>query len=413
MFASLLSASGHRFTLEKKRIRVGTDPHLELPVRADLGLEAFHFELAPHVGDRWLLSAAVPGLPLHVNGAHVWEHPLKHGDVICAAGLTVTFDAPNDLPAASAETSAEKPQFINYAAPQLNQTVMKILPGPPPAVSPVTGGAYPLQVPISALNAPPTIPSLIPQSLPPLLPQTMTPPPLPRLAASTSPSRKSDLEDDNPYDKRSLEERRIARMMQQTGQRNSHLHREDNFGGAVFAAIFLAGAGALVFNFIYGMQLRLFILLVLLLGWFIGCTIRVIGGGVTARFQLLAAATAVSCVLITNGLILNNVMTAPQDDTVAAMIEEQQNEEGQEESLSEEKRQILESLNGMKLLDGTSDPEMTAAFNEHKEQLRDAAFKASDIANGISLAIIMLNPKALIAYVLMAIAAFRASVTRA
>jgi hypothetical protein len=72
---------------------VGSDPQAHVPVRADLGVAARHYELRSLPDGRHEVVALVPTAPVLINGQRVGNSELADGDVITAGALNLTYRA--------------------------------------------------------------------------------------------------------------------------------------------------------------------------------------------------------------------------------------------------------------------------------------------------------------------------------
>lgn len=81
---------------------VGSDPQAHVPVRADLGLAARHYELRSLPDGRHEVVALVPMAPVLLNGQRVGNAELADGDVITAGALRLTYRGEPRRPAMTA-----------------------------------------------------------------------------------------------------------------------------------------------------------------------------------------------------------------------------------------------------------------------------------------------------------------------
>lgn len=70
---------------------VGSDPQAHVPVRADLGLAARHYELRLMADGGYELIALMPSAAVLLNGERVGNAELADGDVITAGALRLTY----------------------------------------------------------------------------------------------------------------------------------------------------------------------------------------------------------------------------------------------------------------------------------------------------------------------------------
>jgi hypothetical protein len=73
---------------------VGSDPSAQVPVRADLGIAARHYQIQPDPAQNghWVVSL-LPEHPVLVNGQPVPHALLRDGDVITAGELHLMYRA--------------------------------------------------------------------------------------------------------------------------------------------------------------------------------------------------------------------------------------------------------------------------------------------------------------------------------
>ena len=88
----LRAATGHSITLPPCRVRVGEAASNEIPIAEGHGLAPVHFTLQPWESG-YFLEDAGSGLGTLVNGNPVKWVPLKHGDVITAGDMRMTYEA--------------------------------------------------------------------------------------------------------------------------------------------------------------------------------------------------------------------------------------------------------------------------------------------------------------------------------
>src|SRR5688572_20946557 len=93
----LRSTKGHTITLPPRRVSIGESAANEIPIAAGHGLAAVHFRLQPWESGHFLEDAG-SGLNTLVNGQPVSWAPLKHGDVITAGELSLTYESESSVP---------------------------------------------------------------------------------------------------------------------------------------------------------------------------------------------------------------------------------------------------------------------------------------------------------------------------
>lgn len=93
MPASLVAETGHAMPLTGHSVIVGSDPQAHVPVRADLGLAARHYELRLLPDGGHQVVALEPMAPVLLNGQRVGNAELADGDVITAGALRLTYRA--------------------------------------------------------------------------------------------------------------------------------------------------------------------------------------------------------------------------------------------------------------------------------------------------------------------------------
>jgi hypothetical protein len=152
--ARLRTDSGHTLTLPPRRVSIGESAENEVPIAAGHGMAAVHFRLQPcetgHV-----LEDAGSGMGTLVNSMPVSRSMLKHGDVITAGNISLTYET-------EIETAEAPPA-------QDNEPVIPPLTAGPdksahPAVPREVPGEPPAWLPLEALQPPvPPWAQLVPQ----------------------------------------------------------------------------------------------------------------------------------------------------------------------------------------------------------------------------------------------------------
>lgn len=134
----LIAPTGHTMPLSGGEICVGSDPSVQIPVRADFGLLPRHFAVAEQNGG-WYLGA-YEGAVVWVNGLPVTMTELHDGDRIVAGQLELTYR--DEQTAANAQ-----------ALPPVMQTIITT---PAAAHAPVMGPASVAAALPSLLSGPAT-----------------------------------------------------------------------------------------------------------------------------------------------------------------------------------------------------------------------------------------------------------------
>ena len=143
----LVATTGHSVPLSGGETYVGTDPTVQIPVRADMGLLPRHFVIAPSAGG-WQL-AAFDGAMVLVNGLQVRNTEIHDGDQIVAGQLALTYRDEQEAAMAKAMPNVmQAPQTQMTSTPQPVQA--------PPALS--------LAIPTLTLNAFPSLQTGLPRS---------------------------------------------------------------------------------------------------------------------------------------------------------------------------------------------------------------------------------------------------------
>ena len=93
MSALLLAQTGHSLPLPPDPVVVGSDPSAQVPVRADLGIAARHYQIQPDPAQNghWVVSL-LPEHPVLVNGQPVPHALLRDGDVIIIDAVNNRID---------------------------------------------------------------------------------------------------------------------------------------------------------------------------------------------------------------------------------------------------------------------------------------------------------------------------------
>lgn len=110
----LVAATGHSVPLSGGETYVGTDPAVQIPVRADMGLLPRHFVIAP--AERGWQLAAFDGAMVLVNGLQVNHTEIHDGDQIVAGQLALTYR--DEQEAAMAKAMQAQPS-LSQAVPTL------------------------------------------------------------------------------------------------------------------------------------------------------------------------------------------------------------------------------------------------------------------------------------------------------
>lgn len=127
MSRALVALTGHSMPLSGGEICVGTDPSVQIPVRADLGLLPRHFAIAQREGG-WYLGA-YEGAAVWVNGLPVSVTELHDGDQIVAGQLELTYrDEEVSSPSKTAQSSTISPHSFQPLQTSLPPLMGRALP---------------------------------------------------------------------------------------------------------------------------------------------------------------------------------------------------------------------------------------------------------------------------------------------
>ena len=420
MSAFLLAQTGHSLPLPPDPVVVGSDPSAQVPVRADLGIAARHYQIQPDPGQNghWVVSL-LPEQPVQVNGQPVPHAFLRDGDVITAGALHLMYRAA----VVEAPVMAATMPMAMPAMPPPQET-----PAPPPEMdAPRSGYRIP--------GAPAT--------------GTVLEENLEHLSESAR--------------QKILRERMMKESMSRTQQQLDALKVEQNFGRACLGALLVIVVGSFLYLRLDHMSIKLWLPGTALLGQFLGWIIRRKGKGQERRFGLLAGVTAMLCVSAAG--LLDYRAAEAKYQAESEMAEEgeysQETPEEREQRLAEEveERAADERVQAMheaaaKAAEDRLRRKHPELFREHdeavaaaeaeaaedgtmseegeeelaedalseeeleltEEQMREAEELANQIGetveaglNILLFAWILFNPKALIAYFIIGGAAYRAA----
>ncbi|MFM2141765.1 MAG: hypothetical protein RLZZ476_309 [Verrucomicrobiota bacterium] len=329
MSAFLLAQTGHSLPLPPDPVVVGSDPSAQVPVRADLGIAARHYQIQSDPGQNghWVVSL-LPEHPVQVNGQPVPHALLRDGDVITAGALHLMYRA----------AVAEAP--VMAATMPMAMPAMPSMPPPPPPMPP----------------PPPQEPSAPPAEMD--APRSGY-----RIPGAPAPG--TALEENLDYlsegaRQKILRERMMKESMARTQQQFDALKVEQNFGRACLGALLVLAVGSFLYLRLDHMSIKLWLPGTALLGQFLGWIIRRTGKGQERRFGLLAGAAAMLCVSAAGLLDYRAAEAKYQAESQVA-------EEGEySQETPEEREQRL------------AEEEEERAEEERVEALHEAAAKASE-----------------------------------
>lgn len=114
----LVASSGHAALLAARMTFVGSDPQVEIPIRADLGLAPRHFVIVEQSMGHCVQSLA-QGVPVTVNGMPVQFQELRVGDWIQAGQVALCYqsDTPVSTEPAPPPTPLDDPNVPALASP--------------------------------------------------------------------------------------------------------------------------------------------------------------------------------------------------------------------------------------------------------------------------------------------------------
>jgi hypothetical protein len=262
MSALLLAQTGHSLPLPPDPVVVGSDPSAQVPVRADLGIAARHYQIQPDPAQNghWVVSL-LPEHPVLVNGQPVPHALLRDGDVITAGELHLMYRA----------AVAEAP--VMAATMPMAMPAMPSMPPPMPPQPPQEPAAPPVEMdaPRSGYRIP------------------------------GAPAPGTVMEENLDYlsegaRQKILRERMMKEAAQRTQQQLDALKVEQNFGRACLGAFIVLAVGSFLYLRLDHMSIKLWLPGTALLGQFLGWIIRRTGKGQERRFGLLAGVAAMLCV---------------------------------------------------------------------------------------------------------------------
>ncbi len=157
---SLRTNTGHEITLPPGRVHVGESVTNELPVAKGHGLAPIHFTLQPFP-DGHFIEDSSGGLGTLVNGRLTTWAPLKHGDIIIAGDLKLTYISSKTSPIPTYQTAPVTIEMDPSTQPVPRSATGAVqisrLPSPSPSHIPQLPEPPPTWLPSEAL-VPPTPP---------------------------------------------------------------------------------------------------------------------------------------------------------------------------------------------------------------------------------------------------------------
>lgn len=451
MSAFLVAESGHKAALGNRAVRVGSDARAELRIQGNFGLAPLHYEIIPVTKGHWVRNLH-PQFSIQVDGQDVETAFLKDGCIITAGALVLTYQntlpqtdhgLPPVDPVSVARPSARHPAVVTQS---LNQKVTQPFIPPQVEKAPRVETPPPTQEPPPA----PVLPVSVPLTQPPLAavtpffalataaePQVAAaprrdflaepPPPLPWAAEvpAVVPSRAFEAAGGPPPS-----ETRTVRLMADAWQRTqmhvSRLKAEQNFGGAIIAALFALAAAVLAYSVVCQWRWDLFMFGIAAIGSFIGWVVMAVGRGMDVRFGYLACGTALAAILITNAMRCGGYFDQAESPAATS-------------SASGPGTESAEKSTGSAAIDSfvarmMADPDMQALHPA--EELRRIALEAARAAQDeaavlgevsppdplsvlepeqsreTTFATLTLGPKSLLAFLMMSYLAYRASFRR-
>lgn len=377
----LVAASGHAAPLASRTTFVGSDPQVDIPIRADFGLAPRHFVVVQQDNGHCVQSLA-SGAPVTVNGVPVQFQELRVGDWIQAGQIALCYQS--DTPVA------------------------------PPA------------------PAEPVMPMQQASMLPPGY-HVSEPPPPPVESDEPRSSGYRRPESPRPLDMDAEEEaprssipglKNLQRSMAVTDRARIYVEEQkaqQSMGGAVFTGVLAAGAISFLWSASTILPTIFFMAVVGGFGYMVGTAVKWGGKGFDLKFGYTGALCALLC-----GMAANYERMSVADMVMAAAEEQAANwdeeEEEEDPAILRNRRAELEVANE-NLKSALTDlgidpdsPEFANARYEDEGDEEDVKLTSAQIRkqqeSSVSWIVVLLylfGPKSIVSYVIAMGAAYKAS----
>jgi hypothetical protein len=366
MSVYLVSQSGHKAALSEGAVRVGCDVRAELQINPELGLARLHYEILP-VAHGYLIRKLDTHLPLLVNGREITTAVLKHGDVVSAGKLHLTFQKESD-------------QAATAANPNEKAAIAKTSLLFAPTSKPLAGELFSLNIDGS-------------DSMHDVDP------------------KKNNLGIPEPDLLQPYKAPEYSRL--------DLLKEAQNFRAAFVASCFSLIFGIFIYSSLCSLPWPYFLITVSALGYAIGWIIKCIGSGLETRFGYLASGTTMATVVMVNLLAQGGFITlyTEKDSSLPAKLAaaREYSQEAKEQATS---RQVQENLPQDSSLNATAESlALSQKTHEKTSQLHQdakaAALSQSQSAmnnlQALNESDFMLALRSLAACLIMAIIAYKVS----
>jgi hypothetical protein len=388
MPACLIAESGHAAALDQRAVRVGSDAQADIPILGGLGLAPLHYEILPNEHGYWIRGLN-QDFPLLINGRQVEVALLQNEDVISAGALQLMFRHESGM------------------SPPL--PVIEQVPTTQPNYAALPEFAQPNEAP----------PDPVSSYRPPVLSST------------------HEDDGDERFSTMSESERRIGRLMEEAEARTAKhlelLKKEQNFGGAVMAALVTLAASIFAYSTVCNFRWKLFLLGILALGYAIGWVVKVVGKGQDKCFGQLAGGTALAAILLVNFLAVSGLFQMTEEVTEPVEITAADESDYNSQSVPEEEEDAYDGsgwasavnaedfaeqgrLAALQATGAASEAGRLAMFEPAPGYTADEEMDeeiSSDstvtVVQTVGFFWIMFGPKSLVAYFLMTAAAYRAA----